>query len=93
VAASTGQFKVSRYFLVLAIILVGLYALVFLTGDKKAHPRLGLDLRGGTSMTLSAATQAGGKKPTPESLNQARKIIANRVNGSWWPPPSWPSVR
>ncbi len=81
-AASTGQFKVSRYFLVLAIILVGLYALVFLTGDKKPHPRLGLDLRGGTSMTLSAATQAGGKKPTPESLNQARKIIANRVNGS-----------
>jgi preprotein translocase subunit SecD len=82
VAAPSGQFKVSRYFLVLAIILVGLYALVFFTGDKKAHPKLGLDLRGGTSMTLSAVTQAGGKKPTPESLGQARKIIANRVNGS-----------
>jgi preprotein translocase subunit SecD len=82
VAAPSGQFKVSRYFLVLAIILVGLYTLVFLTGDKKPHPRLGLDLRGGTSMTLSAATQVGGKRPTPESLNQARKIIANRVNGS-----------
>jgi preprotein translocase subunit SecD len=82
VAAPSGQFKVSRYFLVLAVILVGLYALVFFTGDKKSHPKLGLDLRGGTSMTLSAVTQAGGKKPTPESLNQARKIIANRVNAS-----------
>lgn len=80
-AAPTGQFKVSRYFVVLAIILVGLYALVFLTGDKKPHPRLGLDLRGGTSMTLSAATLAG-KKPTAESLNQARQIIYNRVNAS-----------
>jgi preprotein translocase subunit SecD len=82
VAAPSGQFKVSRYFLVLAIILVGLYALVFFTGDKKSHPKLGLDLRGGTSMTLSAVTQAGGKKPTPESLGQARRIIASRVNAS-----------
>jgi preprotein translocase subunit SecD len=82
VAAPSGQFKVSRYFLVLAIILVGLYALVFFTGDKKATPKLGLDLRGGTSMTLSAVTQAGGKKPTPELLGQARQIIANRVNAS-----------
>ncbi|MEN3310578.1 MAG: preprotein translocase subunit SecD [Micromonosporaceae bacterium] len=81
-AAPSGQFKVSRYFLVLAVILVGLYALVFFTGDKKAHPRLGLDLRGGTSMTLSAVTQVGGKNPTPESLGQARKIIAQRVNAS-----------
>ncbi|HKT04842.1 MAG TPA: protein translocase subunit SecD [Rugosimonospora sp.] len=71
----------SRYFLVLAVILVGLYTLVFLTGDKKPHPRLGLDLRGGTSMTLSASNQLG-KAPTAQSLGQARQIIANRVNAT-----------
>jgi preprotein translocase subunit SecD len=82
VATPSGQIKASRYFLALAAILVVIYTLVFVTGDKKPHPKLGLDLRGGTSMTLSAVTQAGGKAPTKESLNQARKIIANRVNSS-----------
>jgi preprotein translocase subunit SecD len=82
VAAPSGQFKVSRYFLVLAVILIGLYTLVFLTGDKKPNPKLGLDLRGGTSMTLSAVTQAGAKPPSKDSLNLARQIIANRVDAS-----------
>ncbi|MBO0870707.1 MAG: protein translocase subunit SecD, partial [Micromonosporaceae bacterium] len=72
----------SRYLLVLVIILIGLYALVFLTGNKSASPKLGLDLRGGTSMTLSAVNQAGGQAPTAERLNTARSIIANRVDAS-----------
>ena len=79
-AAPSGQLRVSRYFAVLMVIIVALYALVFFTGDKKPLPRLGLDLQGGTSMTLSA-TQANGAAPKdPKNLEQAREIIADRVN-------------
>jgi len=81
VAAPAGHLKVSRYFLVLAVILVALYALVFLTGNKKPHPKLGLDLQGGAAITLSALTPDG-KAPNAASLDQARQIIANRVNAS-----------
>jgi preprotein translocase subunit SecD len=79
VAAPSGQLKASRYFIALALILVALYSLVFFTGDKKAHPKLGLDLQGGTSMTLSATT-LGGKAPDKERLERARQIIASRVD-------------
>src|SRR5262249_34284833 len=81
VAAPAGHLKVSRYFLVLGIILAALYALVFFTGSKKPHPKLGLDLQGGAAITLSALT-ADGNAPSAESLDQARQIIANRVNAS-----------
>jgi preprotein translocase subunit SecD len=81
VAAPSGQLKVSRYFLALAAILVVLYALVFFTGDKKPHPKLGLDLQGGTSMTLTA-TLPGGRTPDKGKLEQARQIIADRVDVS-----------
>lgn len=80
-AAPAGHLKVSRYFLVLGVILVILYALVFFTGTKKPHPKLGLDLQGGAAITLSALTPNGGD-PQGDSLNQARAIIANRVNAS-----------
>jgi preprotein translocase subunit SecD len=82
VAAPTGQLKASRYFLALALILVALYALVFFTGDKGAHPKLGLDLQGGTSMTLSATTLAGGQPPDKDRLERARQIIASRVDST-----------
>jgi preprotein translocase subunit SecD len=80
VAAPSGHLKASRYFLALALILVALYSLVFFTGDKKAHPKLGLDLQGGTSMTLSAL--ANGKTPDKDRLERARQIIASRVDTS-----------
>jgi preprotein translocase subunit SecD len=80
VAAPSGQLKASRYFLALALILVALYSLVFFTGDKKAHPKLGLDLQGGMSMTLSAL--AHGKTPDKDRLERARQIIASRVDTS-----------
>ncbi|MBD0292780.1 MAG: protein translocase subunit SecD [Jiangellaceae bacterium] len=44
-------------------------------------PQLGLDLRGGTSITLSAKTPDG-SDPTPESMRQAVDIIRQRVDGS-----------
>nr|WP_225956320.1 protein translocase subunit SecD [Amycolatopsis lexingtonensis] len=63
-----------------ALIVIVLYALVFLTGNHKPTPKLGIDLQGGTRVTLTARTPDGGQ-PTRESLNQARQIIERRVNG------------
>lgn len=58
-------------------LLVGTYALVFATGDGQAKPKLGIDLQGGTRVTLVPQ----GEKPTREQLDQARSILENRVNG------------
>ncbi|WP_239151919.1 protein translocase subunit SecD [Virgisporangium aurantiacum] len=71
----------------LALIIVALYGLVFFTGDKKPHPKLGLDLQGGTSMTLSARTPGGGA-PSREQMEQARQIISERVDLSGVSEPS-----
>jgi preprotein translocase subunit SecD len=81
VAAPSGQLKASRYFAALALIVAVIYALVFFTGDKKPHPKLGLDLQGGTSMTL-AATLTGNKAPDAATLEVARARIADRVNNT-----------
>ncbi|NNG19071.1 protein translocase subunit SecD [Naumannella sp. ID2617S] len=43
-------------------------------------PKLGLDLRGGTTITLTASNTTGGGAPTTESLEQARTIIQQRVD-------------
>ncbi len=80
-AAPAGQLKVSRYFAVLLLIIIVIYGMVFLTGSKKPSPKLGLDLQGGTSITLTANTPNGGAPPAG-SLDQARQIIANRVNAT-----------
>jgi len=53
---------------------------VFLTGDKQAKAKLGIDLQGGTRVTLTARTPDG-SAPTREALNQAQQIISARVNG------------
>ncbi|HZC26208.1 MAG TPA: protein translocase subunit SecD [Actinopolymorphaceae bacterium] len=42
-------------------------------------PKLGLDLRGGVSITLTARPSAGQGPVTPEKLNEAVDIIRNRV--------------
>ena len=59
------------------LIVIGVYALVFFTGDKSASPKLGIDLQGGTRVTLVPQ----GEEPTREQLNDARRILENRVNG------------
>lgn len=73
-----------RQIAILAGLFVVLYALVFLVGTSggvsdRLHPKLGLDLVGGTRLTLQATTE-GNKPPTKESLDQARTIIEQRVN-------------
>src|SRR5271165_172905 len=53
---------------------------MFLTGNKQAKPKLGIDLQGGTRVTLTARTPDG-SAPTREALAQAQQIISARVNG------------
>ncbi|MBL7261217.1 protein translocase subunit SecD [Paractinoplanes lichenicola] len=74
-----------RQLAVLGGIFVVLYLLVFFTGGAsgsftdRLHPKLGLDLVGGTQATYIASVQ-GGQVPSKESMEQARNIIENRVN-------------
>ena len=70
----------ARYLAVFLILLIGVYLLVFLTGNKRADPELGIDLQGGTRVTLTARTPDG-SRPTREALSQAQQIISDRVNG------------
>jgi preprotein translocase subunit SecD len=65
---------------VFAGIVVLLYALVFGTGDHKLTPKLGIDLKGGTTVTLTART-LNGQPPSEQSLNEAQADIETRVNG------------
>jgi preprotein translocase subunit SecD len=69
-----------RYLALFLALLIGVYLLVFLTGNKQASPKLGIDLQGGTRVTLTARTPDG-SKPTRDALNQAEQIISARVNG------------
>lgn len=70
-------------FLAIIIALYALVALIGLGADKDEnvwHPKLGLDLEGGTRITLQAkATEGDVTKP---KLEQARSIIDQRVNAT-----------
>jgi len=61
------------------LLLAALYGFLFWQG--KTSPVLGLDLEGGTSITLTART-TDGQPPSQDSLEEARAIIEQRVNGS-----------
>jgi len=80
VAPPAGRFRPWRNLTIFAGIVALLYALVFLTGSGQPTPKLGIDLQGGTRVTLTART-VDGRPPTRESLDQARQIIEQRVNG------------
>lgn len=81
-ATSSGQQHVRpwRYLTAFAGIVVVLYALVFLTGGGNLTPKLGIDLQGGTRVTLTART-TDGQPPPRDQLVQAQDIIEQRVNG------------
>ena len=57
-----------------------LYGLVYLLPGSKT-PKLGIDLQGGTRVTLQAQT-VDGSDPSRAAMNQARDIMERRVNGS-----------
>lgn len=79
-ASSSAPVQPYRYLTLFLVLLIGVYLLVFLTGDKHAKPKLGIDLQGGTRVTLTARTPDG-SRPTRDALNQAQQIISARVNG------------
>src|ERR671917_2603887 len=68
-----------RYFGAFVLVVALLYGLIFFTGTERT-PQLGLDLRGGTTVTLTARTPDG-RPPAREALELARQIIEQRVNG------------
>ncbi|MEE2032725.1 protein translocase subunit SecD [Rhodococcus chondri] len=79
-APSNGSVHPARSLALFGAIVVALYALVFFTGDKSPTPKLGIDLQGGTRVTLTARTPDG-SSPSEDSLRQAQQIIETRVNG------------
>ncbi|MEV0429264.1 protein translocase subunit SecD [Micromonospora sp. NPDC050495] len=85
-APPQGQMRPGRQLAVLGLIFVVLYLLVFFSGGAsggwkdRLEPRLGLDLIGGTRLTLEATNTVDGKPPTAANLEEARQIIENRVN-------------
>jgi len=76
---ATKTARPGRRLIIFALIVAALYAGVALAGQWK--PKLGLDLQGGTRITLEAST-TNGQKVTPQNLEEARGIIDQRVNGS-----------
>lgn len=70
----------ARYLSVFLVLLIGVFLLVYLTGNKRAEPKLGIDLQGGTRVTLTARTPDG-SRPSRDALSQAQQIISARVNG------------
>ncbi|MCW3819704.1 protein translocase subunit SecD [Micromonospora sp. DR5-3] len=85
-APPQGQMRPGRQLAVLGLVFVVLYLLVFFSGGAsggwkdRLEPRLGLDLIGGTRLTLEATNSVDGKPPTAANLEEARQIIENRVN-------------
>ncbi|MEQ3549865.1 protein translocase subunit SecD [Pseudonocardia nematodicida] len=69
-----------RYLTAFLGIVVVLYTLVLFTGGGNLTPKLGIDLQGGTRVTLTARTTDGGPPPR-DQLVQAQAIIEQRVNG------------
>ncbi|MET8154353.1 protein translocase subunit SecD [Actinoplanes sp. NPDC049668] len=75
-----------RQLAVLGLLFVILYSLVFFgpgasgSFTDRLQPKLGLDLVGGTQATYVAALMSNGQPPPRSSMEEARKIIDQRVN-------------
>ena len=67
-----------RSLVILAVILLGLIVTTFIQGASAV--RLGLDLRGGTSVTLQPRASNEANKITSDAIDQAVSIIRQRVN-------------
>ena len=66
-----------RTLIVFGLVILAMYGGLALTNNWK--PKLGLDLQGGTRITLEAKTSTG-EAVTPEKLDEAAGIIDSRVN-------------
>ena len=67
-----------RTLIVLAVLVAGLITLMAVSGTW--IPKLGLDLRGGTTITLTAKNTTGSGTVDPNSLQLAKTIIQSRVD-------------
>ncbi|MER5632519.1 protein translocase subunit SecD [Streptomyces nitrosporeus] len=75
-----GQSRPGRALALILIAMVALTGGMFLSGHTT--PRLGIDLAGGTSITLKAKSQPGKPEAINETnMNTAVEIIERRVNG------------
>lgn len=77
-AKSKKTFRPGRSLIALLLILMSLSYFLF-TGNS-LQPKLGLDLRGGTTIVLQPQTADVGKI-TPESITQAISILRQRIDG------------
>jgi preprotein translocase subunit SecD len=78
--ATTTTSRPGRLLIVLGVILVLLFGVMGITQSWK--PKLGLDLRGGTTITLTAKATDGSGSITSEKMAEAKSIIEQRVNGA-----------
>jgi len=76
VATTTGH--PGRILIALAVLVAGLITLLAVSGTWT--PKLGLDLRGGTTITLTAKNTTGSGTVDPNSLQLAKSIIQSRVD-------------
>ena len=76
--AAKGTTRPGRALLILALIFISLGGTVAITGATDV--KLGLDLRGGTSVTLQPRASTAGNEVTPEAIDKAVEIIRQRVN-------------
>ena len=67
-----------RTLIVLGLVVAALYGLM--AYSKSWTPKLGLDLQGGTTITLTAQNTSGTGAVDPNSLELARTIIQSRVD-------------
>jgi preprotein translocase subunit SecD len=73
-----GSARSGRSLVILAVILLSLIVTAFIQGASSV--RLGLDLRGGTSVTLQPRASNDANKITSEAIDQAVNIIRQRVD-------------
>jgi preprotein translocase subunit SecD len=64
---------------ILALILILAIAAIFVLIQVPA--RLGLDLQGGSQLTLQVKTTETVKEITPEKLDGVKRVVENRING------------
>lgn len=67
-----------RTVVILGLVIAGMFTIMAATGAWA--PKLGLDLRGGTTITLTAKNSTGGGRIDPKSLELARTILQQRVD-------------
>ncbi len=79
-ATPVSKFRPWRLIGAFLAITAGLYALVLFTPGSNT-PKLGIDLQGGTRITLTAHT-SDNSTPSRTSMQLARDIMERRVNGS-----------